>query len=135
MDLPTTVCLVDDAADFRFLVDAIFNQYMPTVSLRQYENGRVFLEGLPYLGATPNLILLDQHMPYLDGYQTLLDLKRGAFSSIPVIMMSADASHSETNRAYEAGARLYLKKPIDFTELKDELLKACRYASPAILPI
>lgn len=106
------VCLVDDSADFRTLAQVVFTRFLPTISLRLYESGQVLLDDLPPMQPLPNLIILDQHMPGLTGHQTLLGLKRqDAFKPIPVVMMSADVSHSETNRAFNAGARSFIEKP------------------------
>ena len=62
----------------------------------------------------PDLILLDVHMPDVSGYE-VLELLRGEEStaSIPVVMLSADASHEQVQKFNEAGARDYLTKPLD----------------------
>ena len=125
-----SVCLVDDAADYRFLVETIFERFLPDYSLRLFDSGRAFLDALPQLGDKPNLVLLDQHMPGWSGYQTLVALKQQTgYRSIPVVMMSADSSHSEVSSFYQAGAATFLAKPTDFDALKETLLAACQYAS------
>lgn len=125
-----SVCLVDDADDYRFLVEAIFKRYLSSYSLGLFANGQAFLDALPQLSERPNLILLDQHMPHLSGYQTLVALKRQTeYRSIPVVMMSGDASHSEIGSFYQAGAKSYLVKPTDFNALKETILEACQLAS------
>lgn len=125
-----SVCLVDDADDYRFLVEAIFKRYLPSCSLSLFANGQAFLDALPQLSEKPNLVLLDQHMPQLSGYQTLLALKQQPkYRSIPVVMMSADASHSEIGSFYQAGAKSYLVKPTDFNALKETILGACQLVS------
>ncbi len=62
----------------------------------------------------PDLILLDVHMPDFSGYE-VLELLRGepGTASIPVVMLSADASHDQIQRFRDAGARDYLTKPLD----------------------
>lgn len=124
------VCIVDDADDYRLLVETIFKRFLPDYSLRSFANGQTFLEALPEVSEKPNLVLLDQHMPQLSGYQTLVALKgQTAYQSIPVVMMSADSSHSEVSSFYQAGAATFLAKPTDFDALKETLLTACQYAS------
>lgn len=128
--LATFVCLVDDTADYRSLVELIFKGYLPGCSLRSFENGQAFLNTLQQLSEKPNLVLLDQHMPGLSGYQTLVALKQQAqYRFIPIVMMSADASHSEISSFYGAGAATFLPKPMDFNTLTETLLTACQYAS------
>ena len=125
-----SVALVDDAADYRLVVAAIFKRHFPSCLLRLFVSGQAFLDALPQLGKKPNLVLLDQHMPQLSGYQTLVELKQQTlYRSLPVVMMSADASHSEITSFYEAGATTFLAKPTDFNSLKETLLAACQYAS------
>ncbi|GAB3226909.1 response regulator [Spirosoma arcticum] len=124
------VCLIDDSADYRFLVEAIFKRYLSAYSFRLFASGPAFLDSLPRLDEKPDLILLDQHMPQLSGYQTLIALKgQTDYQSIPVVIMSADASHSEISSFYQAGAATFLPKPTDFNALKETLLAACQYAS------
>lgn len=126
------VCLVDDTAEYRFLVEAIFTRYMPAYRLHLFDNGQGFLDVLPELGELIDLVILDQHMPGLSGYQTLLAIRRETnYSLLPVVMMSSDASHSEIKSFYEAGATSYLPKQMDFDALKESLLAACQYASKA----
>lgn len=126
------VCLVDNTADYRFLVDVIFTRYMPAYRLHLFESGQGFLDALPELGESINLVILDQHMPGLSGYQTLLAIRRETnHRSLPVVIMSSDASHSEIKSFYEAGVTSYLPKQVDVDALKESLLAACQYASKA----
>lgn len=130
MASPLRVYVVDDTADYRLLIGEIFKRYFPNYSLYLFANGQAFLDELPQMSQKPNLVLLDQHMPQLDGYQILMALKRQPdYRSIPVVMMSSDASHSETSNFYEAGAATFLTKATDLNGLKEMLLAACQYAN------
>jgi PAS domain S-box-containing protein len=70
----------------------------------------------------PDLILLDVHMPGLSGFE-VLDLLRDDVrtAAIPVVMLSADASHDQIQRFRNAGARDYLTKPLDLTRFLVQL--------------
>ena len=126
----TLICVVDDQADYRFLLQQVFNRYFPAYPVRFFESGNALLDKLTELNPKPSLILLDRHMPHFDGHQTLLSLKgSSAYKRIPVVMMSADASGSEVKRFYEVGAKSSLIKPTDFSALTETLLAACQYAS------
>jgi CheY-like chemotaxis protein len=62
----------------------------------------------------PDLILLDIHLPDINGDQVLNRLRANAATwSIPVIVVSADATAGQIARLMEAGALAYLTKPID----------------------
>lgn len=62
----------------------------------------------------PDLILLDVHLPDVPGIEVLENLRRDErTSSIPVVMLSADASQEQIRRFTEAGVKDYLTKPLD----------------------
>jgi signal transduction histidine kinase len=66
----------------------------------------------------PVLVLLDLHMPHMDGYATLTALReRASAADLPVLVLTADATRSATHRALELGANDFLTKPLDATEL------------------
>ena len=70
----------------------------------------------------PDLILLDVHMPDLSGYEVLELLRADErTASIPVVMLSADASHEQMQRFRDAGARDYLTKPLDLQNFLTQL--------------
>ena len=62
----------------------------------------------------PNLILLDVHLGGKDGGEVLQQLKRDdRLAHIPVLAVSADASHGQAERLMALGAHAYLTKPLD----------------------
>lgn len=68
----------------------------------------------------PDLILLDLHLPDLDGEEVLRRLRRdGRTAHIPVIVLSADATASRRERLYAKGADEYLTKPLDLPVFVD----------------
>jgi PAS domain S-box-containing protein len=63
---------------------------------------------------SPDLILLDLHLPDLPGWDVLLQLKVDSTTRhIPVVVISADATKRQINRLMSAGAAHYLTKPLD----------------------
>lgn len=66
----------------------------------------------------PAIVLLDLGLPDVGGEQVLQSLRDDpATASIPVVIVSADASPSHVQRLISAGAAAYLTKPIDVREL------------------
>jgi CheY-like chemotaxis protein len=62
----------------------------------------------------PDLILLDLHLPDVPGWEVLRLLQEEpATATIPVVIVSADATAPQVQRLLEAGARAYLTKPLD----------------------
>ena len=75
----------------------------------------------------PDLILLDLHLGGRDGGEVLRRLKQDdQTSSIPVVMVSADATPDQIQRLLAMGALYYLTKPLDikiFMQLIEQLLR------------
>lgn len=79
----------------------------------------------------PDLILLDLHLPDLAGTEVLRRLKADPLTAeVPVIVLSADATPGQAERAKGAGALDYLTKPIDVGRVLD-LLDKVSSRSPA----
>lgn len=71
-----------------------------------------------------DLVLMDCHMPELDGYSAtsaLRDMERETSSHIPVIGMTANTADGEETRCLAAGMDDVLLKPISIEELDSKL--------------
>lgn len=72
-----------------------------------------------YQTIAPDLILLDLHMPHLDGVAVLEQLgivmPKGSFT--PVLVLTADATLDAKQRALAAGAKDFVTKPFEQTEV------------------
>ena len=71
------------------------------------------------LQVDPDLVLLDLHMPHVDGFAVLSELQAALPDDayLPVIVLTADATTSTRERALAAGARDFLTKPFDQVEV------------------
>jgi response regulator RpfG family c-di-GMP phosphodiesterase len=72
-------------------------------------------------------MLLDIHMPELDGFQViaaLRDRERGSNRHLPVIALTARSGRGERERCLQAGMDDYLAKPIGAAELFAALARA-----------
>jgi CheY-like chemotaxis protein len=66
----------------------------------------------------PDVILLDLHLPDLMGDEVFERLRADpTTATIPVVMVSADATAGSVRRMLARGARAYLTKPLDLSEL------------------
>ena len=155
MDMPTelvrdasAVYVVDDGADYRFLVQKVFNQFLPQYTVTLFPGGKALLNHLQTSSVRPALILLDLHMPGMSGLQTLMQLKQDQLDidaapagpvlvgsapvdrplrSIPVVMVTSSSSAQEIQACYEAGANSCLAKPVGFDPLRQRLTLVCNY--------
>jgi PAS domain S-box-containing protein len=67
-----------------------------------------------------DLILLDLQMPEMDGFQVMEVLKTNSSDSyLPVIVITAQPGHKL--RALQAGAKDFISKPLDLTEVKTRI--------------
>jgi putative two-component system response regulator len=67
----------------------------------------------------PDVIVLDVHMPHLDGFGVLNELQRESTARVPpaVIVVSADDSPQTRRAMLSNGASDYVSRPYDSTEL------------------
>ena len=88
-----------------------------------------FTSAEDYFNAVPNSVpgclLLDIHMPRLDGWEALKRIIESE-SKRPVIIISADKNSVNYERAIEAGAVGYLQKPFNDRELVDFIKTALK---------
>jgi len=66
-----------------------------------------------------DLVLLDLHMPALDGRSVLAQLRARlpADEYLPVLVLTADGTMDARDGALQAGAHDFLTKPLDYTEV------------------
>jgi len=73
----------------------------------------------------PDVILLDLHLPDIDGEEVLQRLKaQKTTRDIPVLILSADATPSQAARLKAAGAADYITKPLDIAVFLDAVKAA-----------
>ena len=67
----------------------------------------------------PDLIILDVMMPDISGLEVVRYMRRDpSLEKIPVIIVSAKSMPNDIKTGLEAGASMYLTKPVGFLELK-----------------
>jgi PAS domain S-box-containing protein len=110
-DVSATVLYIEDNVGNVRLLERLL-AHRPNVRLITTLEGRIGVDLARQ--HVPDLILLDVHMPDLSGYEVLELLRDDVrTASIPVVMLSADASHEQIQRFRDLGVRDYLTKPLD----------------------
>jgi PAS domain S-box-containing protein len=99
----------DNAANLK-VIEAML-RHRPDLSLISATSGEYGLELARRYH--PDLILLDIHLPGIDGYAVLQALLAGHETrDIPVVALSADAMPIDIEQGLQAGFRDYLAKPV-----------------------
>lgn len=72
-----------------------------------------------YRNFAPDLVLLDLHMPHIDGYAILEGMRRATLNEAmsPVLVLTADSSPEAQRRAHDLGANGLITKPFDLEEV------------------
>lgn len=98
-----------DVIGFEFLEAADGEEGMKVV---ERENGQI------------DLILLDRHMPVMDGIEMLQALKSNdTYKNIPVTMVTVELERDEIQKAIDMGAKNYLIKPFSQESLIGKIME------------
>jgi len=80
----------------------------------------------------PDVIILDIMMPDISGLEVLRYMRREPdLSCIPVIVVSAKSTPNDIQTGLDAGATVYLTKPVGFMDLKLAVQQVFNSDSPA----
>ena len=97
----------DDTSNLRMASRILSAEQMRVSCLKSGEDALAFLQD-----NRPDLILLDVHMPGMDGFEALAAIRSGEETAdIPVIFLTADDDSSTETRGLKAGAKDFIKKP------------------------
>ena len=115
---------VDAAGTVLYIEDNESNLALVRALLAPWSHLRLLLAGDGVGGLDlarehrPDLILLDIHMPHLDGFAVLRQLRsEAATRDIPVVALTADAMAEDIARGTAAGFNRYLTKPLSLETL------------------
>ena len=107
-DDPAEIYLTQDALDGGELSSSIALQ----VAIDGRQARDLLMKPEPNV-ITPDLILLDLHLPYVNGYDLLEEIKGDhTLKNIPVIILTSSVSDEAIAQTYRLNANGYLSKPV-----------------------
>lgn len=120
------VLIVDDSMVMRRLVERALRQggleLAEVVHASNGAEGLAVLEGLAAGGASLDLILCDVHMPVMEGLDFLLARQRQNLApGVPVVMITADSSDPQVQKAMEVGAQGFISKPFTVEQVQERV--------------
>lgn len=121
------IYLADDDTDDREFFKEALGEIPVQTEVREFSNGVDLMDALFSNEALPDAVFLDLHMPLMDGFECLTDIRSfPQFTKIKVIVYSTSYHDREVNQLREDGANHYLQKPNSFQELKSLLFQCVR---------
>jgi CheY-like chemotaxis protein len=73
-------------------------------------------------------MLLDLHMPKIDGLDVLAQIKADPKArATPIVIMSSSDQENDMLRSYELHANSYIVKPVDFRKFTEQVSKLGQY--------
>jgi len=114
----TRVLVVEDAPFLRYAFGRLLR--LQGYEVMEANDGAEALESVDNFH--PQLVLTDVMMPVMDGIELIRRLKTDPKTAdVPVFAITADSSVKTEKRAKEAGADVFITKPVDFSGLLDHL--------------
>ncbi|MBX2849629.1 MAG: response regulator [Acidiferrobacterales bacterium] len=111
-DKQLSLLLVEDDDDIADLVMLLLEE--KGTSVVRVENGALAIEMAER--STFDLILMDIHMPIMNGYDAIKKIRQ-AGNETPIIVMSASPLETEQEKVEQLGCNGYLVKPVDIDDI------------------
>ena len=127
--LPSVLVVDDDARVRSFMRIAL----QGIARLVEASDGEHALRALEQQGSSLDLVLVDQVIPKPSGLE-ILRLVRLEWPWIPVVMITGFSSEGLAIQALRAGARDYLRKPIELDQLRQTVVNLTRARPSATRP-
>jgi signal transduction histidine kinase/CheY-like chemotaxis protein len=119
------VLVVDDNRTNRRILEGMLGRWeMKSSSVQDGEEALTKLSEAQEAGEPFALILMDMHMPQMDGFELIERIRQSPGSSAATIMMLTSAGHrGDAARCKELGVAAYLMKPIRQSELREAIAR------------
>lgn len=124
---PLRVLYLEDNPASVALMESVLAR-RPAVQLQVATSAAAALDAVST--SAPDLVLLDLHLPDMSGEDVLRRLRTSArTATVPVVVVSADATPDVRNRLIRLGADGFIPKPIDLTAVLEWVDRPARHRS------
>ena len=123
----------EELTDIKILVaeDVVLNQLLIKIILAGFkfevdiaETGKVVIAKMKE--KTYDMILMDLHMPEMNGFEATLYIRNEMKSQIPIIALTADVTKIDIDKCMEVGMNDYISKPIDEVLLYNKMVNVLK---------
>jgi two-component system, sensor histidine kinase and response regulator len=120
------VLIVDDNRTNRRILEGMLKLWnMNSTSVESGEQALERLSSAQTAGEPYALVLTDMHMPAMDGFSLIEQIRQRPELSTATMMMLTSAGHrGDSERCHELGVAAYLLKPIRQSELREAIARA-----------
>lgn len=120
--MPPRILLVDDDPDDVLFFSDALQQVNAGADLQHSGSADLALDVLVKGQFKPDVIFLDIHMPTINGWDCLREIKSIAkIKHIPIIMYSTADLHTSGFTPADVGALAFYQKTVSFEQLKKDL--------------
>lgn len=118
--LPLNIVLADDDIDDCRFFDRALKELSISCNLKIVMDGEELMQLLTTETAEiPDVLFLDINMPRKSGTECLEEIKKiERLKNLPVVILSTSNSTEKIILHFEIGAKVYIQKPKDFSQLK-----------------
>lgn len=107
------VLVVDDEMDIRLVLKAALGMFHV---VEEAANGKAGLDAVERF--SPDFIIADINMPQMNGIEMAQAIRRHpVYSEVPIFFLTAESDSNLPRKAFDIGANLFLRKPLDPMQL------------------
>jgi CheY-like chemotaxis protein len=117
------IFVVDDNISDLMLAEEGFATFSDQVTVTMFQSGQAVLEAMePPDAVIPDVLLLDIHMPRMNGFDVLKAMKLDERLKLtPVVMLSTSSAPQDVTQAYSLFASSYMVKSMDFADFLQQV--------------
>lgn len=142
MDESATILITEDDDGHAFLIEDSLRRAGLDMPILRFSDGDEVLDFLSTKStkasdqcAHPYLLLLDIHMPKVDGLTVLRHIKEDPeLHKLPVIVLTTTDDPREVERCHNLGCNGYVQKPISYNSFADAITKLGRFVALLQMP-